>query len=111
MVKVMQRMSCVSGIRWMQQSLGRDRAHMLSFGMEPSCLLCCGYKGLPFWRFWAQTTQCTWYLLCKWHHVAEGACTVVWAVNSSNEHDILHSSIIYWDECAHQVWGHLELAS
>src|SRR3954468_22634280 len=111
MVKGMQRMSCGSEIRLMQQTLGRDRAHVLSFWMETSCLLWCGYKGLQLCGVWAQTTQCTWYLLCKWHHVAEGACTVVWAVHSSIEHDLFHSSIIYWDECAHQVWGHLELAS
>src|SRR4051812_28193521 len=104
-------MSCGSGISLMQQTLGRDRAHMLSFGMKPSCLLGCGYKGLQLWIVWAQTEKSTGYLLCKWHLVAAGVCTVVWAVHSSSWHDLLHSSIIYWGECAHQVWGYLVLVS
>src|SRR3954465_2011891 len=111
MVKVMQRMICGSEIRLMQQTLGRGRAHMWLFGVETTCLLGCGYKGLQLWIVWAQTKKPTGYLLCKWHLVAAGVCTVVWAVHSSSWHDLLHSSIIYWCKCAHQVWGHLDQVS
>src|SRR3954470_12842090 len=90
----------------MQQTLGRRRAHMFGIGVVSSCLLGCRYKGLQFWRFWAQTNQCTWYILCIGHHVAAGVCNVVWAVHSSHRYDIFHSSIIYQGECVHQVWDH-----
>src|SRR4051812_7415775 len=95
MVKRCSGLIAISSNSLMQQTWSRSIVHMVGFWIGPSCLLGYGYKGLGFCGVWAQTIQCTWYLLCKWHNVAEGACAGLRLVHSSPKHDILHSSIIH----------------